>query len=200
MKIKRLASGVVISAIASWSVHAQAADPDAAGTQELDVIMSVVDEDDTPESVIHRIELPPPTDVDINLNLPETSPADELDTVDQAVDELVDDATHAVSETLKDRLSSGDIDQLPDDIIETIPDEELENLLNDSTENVDDTLDGIDDAVDDLNNSLMEAEKMAEELDALSKEMEDISEGVEETENSINLDDAVKDIEGVNGL
>lgn len=219
MKCKQWASGVLISAVASWGAQAQTAEPGADDQAELDVIMSIVDEDDTPDEVFQRIELPPATE---NVTTPEIQLDEEVESITRDLGELVDDATTTVTETLKGALSSGDISEIPDDISETIPDEVIDDLINDSTDEIDGVVDDIDDAVDDLDDiddtidpvddtlkgstgklddAIKEVDESVRKTDEIINEMDDISSDAESISNdadSIDLDSAIDNV--TNGL
>jgi ABC-type transporter Mla subunit MlaD len=193
MKPTLLASGILISAMVSWNTHAQTVEQgDNEEQAELDIIMTIVDENDTPDAVFQRIELPPPAATATDIDLPQVEVGDELEAINQAVDSLTNDAADTVTETLNDALSSGNIDDLPDDIKETISEDALDDLVNDRSTD-------IDEAIDDLEDSL----KATESVDDAVNQLDDSLKGLEdatETNQMIELDKAIEDVGGIEGL
>lgn len=201
MKRKQMVSGILIGALVSFNAQAQNDQSAVDDSQELDIIMTIVDEDDTPEAIFNRIELPPAIVSDVNRR--QLSPTD-IDPVAPVVENLVEDnlveeAARTVTESLNDALSSGDIDNIPDDVLETIPDEVIEDLINDSTEDVDGIVDdvttGTDDTLNNLEKSLTETERLIDDADTLS---ESAQRAAEDAEQAVDVDGLMED--GVKGL
>ncbi len=193
MKPTLLASGILISAMVSWNAHAQTVEQgDTEEQAELDIIMTIVDENDTPDAVFQRIELPPATASVPDIQLPQVEVVEELEAINQAVDNLTEDTADTVTETINDALSSGNIDDLPGDIKETISEDVLDDLVDDRSE-------AIDEAIDDLDDSLDSTESVDEAIDQLDGSLKGVEDATE-MEQMIELDEAMETIGGVEGL
>jgi hypothetical protein len=125
-------------------------------SKELDITMSIVDENDSPSVVINRIALPPastylaPTLVPGLPGSTASAAGDDLDslqnTLQQTNDKILDSASEVISGSINDAISSGQIQDIPGDIIDNLPDDSLDDLLS----LPDDDVPLIDDLIDDL--------------------------------------------------
>ena len=119
---------------------------DGLSGNELDIIMSVVEENANPDDVINRIALPPtapPTVPEPQIELVQPP----LERVQNISDEVVEEATSTVTETINDALSSGDLEAIPKDITDALPKEVIDDLIDDLEEIVpldDNTLDSVE--------------------------------------------------------
>jgi len=106
----------------------------------LDITMTIVDESDSPNEIINRIELPPANTFSLNNSVEPSSTATDnseitnrldqvQDDVQQATGNLVEGTNEVLTNTINDALSTGDVEQLPGDIIENLPDELPNDLL-----------------------------------------------------------------------
>lgn len=176
LSIKAITSASILcAAISTSGAYAQAetaANGEVDSEAELDLLMMVVDEDDTPATVVNRIQLPPAEPEQIAL--PEVQlEANPMDTVEQSVDTLTEQTATAVTESVNDLISSGDLTDLPGDITEGLPAEDIEGIVGgvvddieevielESTTRLDSSLESeldirsdIDSAIDDLDSSV----------------------------------------------
>lgn len=163
MKITHLASAILLGATITSGAWAQdGANPAANSEAELDIIMSVVDEDDTPEDVINRIELPPAPQAVIEL--PDVELAEPpLDSAGDVLENTTRDAATTVTESVNDALSTGDLENLPEDIIDALPEEVIEEVIDGTVDDIDD----VDELIDEVTNETMETDAIDSALDEL---------------------------------
>ncbi|WP_111642279.1 hypothetical protein [Marinimicrobium alkaliphilum] len=129
MNAKLLVSGLVVVSSVLAGPLAWAEDDD------LDVIMTIVDEDDSPDDAVQRIALPmPSTRVQPQRDSVE---AEELQRVRAVVTRLLQDTDSELSQLINEAIAAGELDRLPDIIIDSLP----EDLINDLTSDVDDLTD-----------------------------------------------------------
>lgn len=105
--------------------------------KELDITMSIVEEQDTPGVVLNRIALPPPAPgFDPALPIPAT--ADPIlgnaldglsDQLHQTTDSVLDSAAEIITSTINDSISLGDLENLPGDIVDKLPVDIIDDLL-----------------------------------------------------------------------
>jgi hypothetical protein len=171
MKLQYKIIGVVLTALLASNITWAEAD------KELDITLSIVDEQDSPDTIINRIPLPPPSAVipaqesitaSSNGNSVVT-PADEAieilhDQVQDTANQVLDTAGDVLTNTLNDTISTGDLESLPGDIIDKLPEELPDDLLTPADDIVDDltgtadealpsTEESLESAIDDLENT-----------------------------------------------
>lgn len=171
MKLQYKIIGVVLTVLLASNTTWAEAD------KELDITLSIVDEQDSPDTIINRIPLPPPSAVipaqesitaSSNGNSVIT-PADEAietlhDQVQDTANQVLDTAGDVLTNTLNDTISTGDLESLPGDIIDKLPEELPDDLLTPVDDIVDDltgtadealpsTEESLDSAIDDLENT-----------------------------------------------
>lgn len=162
MKKTHLASAILLSATITSGAWAQDSDPAANSEAELDIIMSVVDEDDTPEDVINRIELPPAPEAVVEL--PDVELAEPpLDRAGDILDNTTRDAATTVTESVNDALSTGDLENLPEDITDALPEEVIEEVIDGVVDDIDD----VDELIDELTNDTLDTGPIDSALDEL---------------------------------
>jgi hypothetical protein len=149
----------------------------AQADKELDITLSIVDEQDSPEAIINRIPLPPPSAViptqeSVTVSSTANSVATQADEaietlhnhVQDTTNQALDDASDLLTNTLNDTISTGDLESLPGDIIDKLPEELPDDLLTPLDDIVDDLTDipeetlpnateSLDSAIDDLENT-----------------------------------------------
>lgn len=169
MNYKSITTATLLCAAISSGAAAQEsaqATANHSSEAELDLLMMVVDESDTPTTVVNRIPLPPAIVEEIALPEVELEePA--LDNVQETVDNIASETTTAVTEAVNDIISSGSLDSLPDDITGVIPAEDIGDAVGEAIEGIEDVIDldesvnidtEINSAIDDLESSLDAAE------------------------------------------
>lgn len=169
MNYKSITTATLLCAAISSGAAAQEsaqATANHSSEAELDLLMMVVDESDTPTTVVNRIPLPPAIVEEIALPEVELEePA--LDNVQETVDSIASETTTAVTEAVNDIISSGSLDSLPDDITGVIPAEDIGDAVGEAIEGIEDVIDldesvnidtEINSAIDDLESSLDAAE------------------------------------------
>ncbi|ABD81628.1 hypothetical protein [Saccharophagus degradans] len=169
MNYKSITTATLLcAAISSGAVAQESAQATAnhSSEAELDLLMMVVDESDTPTTVVNRIPLPPAIVEEIALpDVELEEPA--LDNVQETVDSIASETTTAVTEAVNDIISSGSLGSLPDDITDAIPAEDIGDAVGEAIEGIEDVIDldesvnidtEINSAIDDLESSLDAAE------------------------------------------
>lgn len=151
----------------------------AQAAKELDITLSIVDEQDSPETIINRIPLPPPSTVipsEDSVVASSTSntlvaPVDEAietihNQVENTTNQVLDTTRDVLTNKLNDTISVGNLDALPSDIIDKLPQDLPDDILTPA-----------DDLIDDLgkaaNNNLANPQ---ESLDSAIDELEAPSE------------------------
>lgn len=209
MKKTHLASAILLGATITSGAWAQdSANSDA----ELDIIMSVVDEDDTPEDVINRIELPPAPEAVVEL--PDVELAEPpLDRAGDILENTTRDAATTVTESVNDALSTGDLENLPEDITDALPEEVIEEVIDGAVDDIDDvdelidevTNDAMETGADDAIDSALDELEATNELDGTLEELDSLNDSVtEELDDSLDqsgtvdevLDDVKNDVGG----
>ncbi|MBU2986494.1 hypothetical protein KO528_14115 [Saccharophagus degradans] len=197
MNYKSITTATLLCAAISSGAAAQEsaqATANHSSEAELDLLMMVVDESDTPTTVVNRIPLPPAIVEEIALPEVELEePA--LDNVQETVDSIASETTTAVTEAVNDIISSGSLDSLPDDITGVIPAEDIGDAVGEAIDGIEDVIDlddsvnidtEISSAIDDLESSL-DAAELDSAIDSL--------ENVDNLENDINLESLEGSIE-----
>ncbi len=188
MKRTHLASAIMLSAAFSTGAWAQA--PSTESDAELDIIMSVVDEDDTPEDVINRIELPPAPEAVVDLPpVPLEEPP--LDRAGDLLENTTRDAATTVTESVNDALSTGDLESLPKDITDALPEEVIDEVLDEAVDDVDEVIDELTETDDDIDSALDELEATSE-LDSTLDEL-----GTGSELDGAELDSAVEELDSL---
>ena len=150
---------------------------------DLDMTMTIMEDEEQPEGFIQKIPLPSAEDT---ADAPEQMEPDvaidseTLEDVESLTSELADDATGVINDSVKDIISIDGAGELPDDIVDNLSDDSP--LLDDLTDDVDDTLpnDLTDDAP--LDNAIRET---ASEIDNIVDNIDDA--------NSDMIDDSIED-------
>ena len=157
----------------------------AQADKELDITLSIVNEQDSPEAIINRIPLPPPSAViptQESITASSTgnsvvTPADDAieilhNQVQDTTNQVLDSAGDVLTNTLNDTISTGDLESLPGDIIDKLPEELPDDLLT-----------PVDDIVDDLTGTADEA---------LPSTEESLDSAIDELENPTTLPDSIE--------
>ena len=176
MKMPRHSFTLLLSlllAIASNAGWAQAG-------KELDITLSIVDEQEAPEAIINRIPLPPPTAslpaIESPVDIGSRTTTGIADTPQQAVEQLqeqvqtttnqiLNNTGDVLTNSINDVISSGGLEQLPGDIIDKLPDTLPDDLLPapidtiiDDLTNTDSALPSVESAIDGLEQSAPDVE------------------------------------------
>lgn len=173
---------------------------------ELDMTMTIIEEGQGPEGAVQRIQLPSPEEVAEQNQLPPVkdlaaeTPADQ---VESEFAELLNEATEAVNDTVKNTLSIDGAGELPGNIVDNLPDELP--LVDGITDDVDNEL-PIDDEIpiDDelpLDNPLgtmdgMMLDSVNEAVDVMDNIDESVGDSTDEAAgiiDEIDVDEAVED-------
>lgn len=197
-KGKRLLLPLAISAVtAGANVYAQPAD-------ELDITITVMQEGETPEGFVNRIELPPldtlsddQTGVQAEVSdidpLPVESIQDTIDSIADLADEAAEVVTDAIREVISiDGTTGATVDVLPPGIGDLLPpDLPLQDSLQDVLDEVLD--DVVDEVVDDLVDEIVDdiVDDVVEDL--VDDAVDDVSDVVDDIVDNI-TDDAVDDL------
>lgn len=127
MKFTQLASVALISSVLATTAWGQTG-------KELDITLSIVDEQDSPDAIINRIQLPPVTAVatsEMNSNSSSSESIEAtLNNLRSTSDKLLDDAGQVLSDSVSDAIGTGDLGNLPGDIIEALPDDLLDDVVD----------------------------------------------------------------------
>ena len=146
-------------------------------SKELDITLSIVDEQDSPETIINRIPLPPPSTVisteesitaSSNSNSVVAPVDDAVETIHNQIEnttnEILNTTGDVLTNTLNDTISTGDLESLPKDIIDQLPedlpgdllppvDDVVDDLTGTPTDVLPDAQDALDSAIDNLENT-----------------------------------------------
>ena len=206
MNYKSITTATLLCAAISSGAAAQEsaqATANHSSEAELDLLMIVVDESDTPTTVVNRIPLPPAIVEEIALPEVELEePA--LDNVQETVDNIASETTTAVTEAVNDIISSGSLDSLPDDITGVIPAEDIGDAVGEAIEGIEDVID-LDESVniDTERNSAAELDSAIDtlendvNLESLEGSIESELESDLETELNTETDESNTVLDGV---
>lgn len=141
MKGKLLVSSALLGALVSTSPAVWAQDD---RDEELDVIMDVVGEDEEPDDVVRRIELPAPeTSEQTQVGARGAIDPRELERVKNLVNELLQDTDSTLNNAINDAIAAGELDRLPDIIRDNLPEDLVEDLSSDVEELTDQVADDL---------------------------------------------------------
>lgn len=180
MKYRYLTSLSLLSIAIAGHAEAQTGTT-ATGKKELDIEITIVDENDTPSMVINRITLPPVNSANIATETTTSATQEstlESGALEQELDDITSSTTQAVTESINDALSSGELIDVPKDI--GIPDEVIDDLIND-------TGDAIDDVIGDT------ATEVNDAIDSLAED--DLTQGLETDLPNAEINSALDDLE-----